>query len=97
MGPDYDRWSDSGGNNVQAPLEVFPLEDTPIQVPLASRADVGITQDHGVPSEIQTQENTQTPTRAVELVDSQSSPALPIERMTIGTNIEDSNEVKKIP
>ena len=44
---------------------------------MASWTDVEIAQDQGVPSEIQTQEDAQTSTTGVELVDSQSSSAPP--------------------
>ena len=37
----------------------------------------------------------QTSTGTVEVVDSQSSPAPPIERLTIGTNTEDSNGLQE--
>ena len=65
-----------------------PLQDAIPQVQQAHRSDVETTQDQGVPNEIQTQEDAQTSTRAVKLVDAQSSP---VERITIGVNAEESN------
>ena len=72
MWPDNDGWS-ATVDNMQVPMEMPPLEDAPIQFPLASRTDVEITQDQEVSSEIWTQEDTQTSTTSVEPFSAQFS------------------------
>ena len=66
-------------DNMQAPVEMPPLGDAPTQVLLQSGNDVETTQDQGVRNEIQAQEDVQTYTTAVELVDIQCSVVLPTE------------------
>ena len=51
---DLTRWSDAHEDNVQVHVEMPPLEDTPIQDPLASRTYVEMTQDQTTQEETQT-------------------------------------------
>ena len=45
MGPDNDRWSDTNNDNMQALVELPPLEYVPTQVPLTSNTDLYISQE----------------------------------------------------
>ena len=90
MDPGLERWSKAEEDNMHVPVEMPTLEDTPIQVSLASGTDVETTQDQGVPNDIPIQEDAQISTQPVELVDFQSVPALPVERAKTQMTTEES-------
>ena len=82
--PDPESWNHAEENNIQTPAEMLPLDDAPIQDLLAVGIDVKTTQHQGAPNDIQILEDAPTSAQAVELIDPQRSPALPVERVTKG-------------